>query len=367
MAGQPEPLHIQVRVDLMKHRRFAELLALLDDVDELNQLGELVKKHVVKSCLEQLWSSAMERENEEGDLTGHSAAAIALVTDWPYRSHRETWMNALIGSGFLEQTDAGRLLIHHWDEFSGKYFAKRAEARERMAALRAERSTNVQRTFDEHSPGPESKGANGARTFLRAKTGEVKNVENVRTEEEIPGLTQAHARTRAREETPDFEVEDDDFLASAKDEPLPGVDAEDADLGPFPADDADVPGVIVKLQPLDEQVRRKEYPATGDELARAKRFWKTEYEKVGAEQAFYTSWTRAMAWPEQQDANGRKRQPLSDRALNEWLSRDFDRAKESGLPDEVARVARNGRVISAQEMAQFDAFERAEIRVGRSA
>jgi hypothetical protein len=68
-----------------------------------------------------------------GDLTSFDPADIAEAAEWPFDP--VMFINALVHCGpggepgFLERTDAGRLLIHDWHDYSGRLIEQRERAK----------------------------------------------------------------------------------------------------------------------------------------------------------------------------------------------------------------------------------------------
>jgi hypothetical protein len=76
----------------------------------------------------------------DGDVTRFSATDIAAAAEW--EGDDGAFLEAMISAGFLEHQD-GKLMVHDWREYAGKWL----ERRERNAArMREARATHVQRT-----------------------------------------------------------------------------------------------------------------------------------------------------------------------------------------------------------------------------
>lgn len=79
--------------------------------------------------LQCLWWWVMDYA-ESGDLTGYPSAVIANAAEWD--GDPEQFVNALVdcavkanGSGFLERTPDGRLIVHDWYDYGGKLICRR--------------------------------------------------------------------------------------------------------------------------------------------------------------------------------------------------------------------------------------------------
>lgn len=307
------------------------------------ELGQLVVE--ARYLFAGLWLAA----DREGRLEDRPMRLKALIMPYdPYDARQiDSWLNELQRVGMISRYTVDGQRYMAVLKFSAH---QRPHSNESASVIPPPPNGLNSETVHHGAQGlPPSSTALGTKADSAAHHGSedfgLKGSTGVPELEEEPGLTQAHARTH--------EAESNDFLKSLDDDDDPGTPVEDAPV-PF-ADEP--PELVVKLQPLDERARRKEMPASGDELARAKRFWKAKFAETGAETAFHTSWTRAMTWPEQDDANGRRRQPLSDRALHEWLARDFERARESALPTPLSTL-RNGRSrVPESELRQFEGIE----------
>ena len=104
-----------------------------------------------------VWSWAFKSERADGDVTplletlhqtGFTAALLCMS-----RNRAKNFLEQMRSSGFLDADPSGRILIHNWKTRSGKMFANRRTARERMRRKRTfqnafdERSANVRRMF----------------------------------------------------------------------------------------------------------------------------------------------------------------------------------------------------------------------------
>lgn len=109
----------QELADHPKTKRLMRLLAL--------------DRYAVIGCLHVLWYWALDYA-DDGNLDGFSDEDIADGIGWE-RDAKEL-VAALIAAGFI---DADRT-IHDWDDFAGRYVAKRQANAERMRAARAAES-----------------------------------------------------------------------------------------------------------------------------------------------------------------------------------------------------------------------------------
>jgi len=96
--------------------------------------------------LHMLWHWCLDYA-QEGDLTQHDPADIADAVMWD--GDPDKLLRALVdcrignGIGFLEQTDDGRLLVHDWHEYGGKYIEKRKKDAARKRDGRAAESVGT--------------------------------------------------------------------------------------------------------------------------------------------------------------------------------------------------------------------------------
>ena len=109
-----------------------------------------VDRHKFIGHLHCLWWWGLDVADLEGRLpSGTTPAVIADAAEWPV-AKAQSFVAALMDckgnepedTGFLELLD-GRYILHDWWEYAGKYNAKRAANKERMANARAD---HVQRT-----------------------------------------------------------------------------------------------------------------------------------------------------------------------------------------------------------------------------
>lgn len=83
-----------------------------------------------------LWWWALDY-SQEGNLNRFEALDIAIGGEW--ESDPETFVDALVRAGFLDQTSDG-LAVHDWDQYGGRLQERRAKDAERKRTTR-----NVQR------------------------------------------------------------------------------------------------------------------------------------------------------------------------------------------------------------------------------
>lgn len=102
--------------------------------------------------LHYLWWWALDFA-QDGDLTKYEAGDIADAVLWQ-RDPMEL-VNALIESGFLDETEDDGLIIHDWFDYAGRLIEKRVANRERMRKARAKAkntsSQHVQNTNNAHA------------------------------------------------------------------------------------------------------------------------------------------------------------------------------------------------------------------------
>ena len=351
-----KPLFVQVRTDLLQHRKFSDLLARLpSDADEVRVFGNLTL----------LWTEAMEHQRD-GDFTEWSAAAIARACRWT--GDRDQWLAALVEAGFMVRVE-GRLLIHDWEEYSGKVWTSRAKETARKAVYRAGQTPDVPVTdlpsiaSVRSVPGrPGQTGQNPKTngtvpgTSSRAESRDLKTrdedvVLNTPVNSVTPDLrreqsranARVHARIHARAETssglpgqhPD---EDDEFLKTLNEPPPPESDSGGGRPGLEPDDVKR--GEVVRLADFPSK-ERKQRPASADEILEIRRHWEKAFLGIGAQGRYQLSL---------QKANEHMGFASAER-LNRWFHEDFDRAQAL----QPAEDARSG--VSAAEMRQFEGIE----------
>lgn len=115
-------------------------------IDLAERLG-ISEPHAAGLCC-YLWTWALER-SPDGVLR-NSARMVSRACGWD--GDQASLLSGLVISGLLDVMDADSLYIHDWNEYTGRFTAKRAANAERMRAARAknksvlERAVHVQRT-----------------------------------------------------------------------------------------------------------------------------------------------------------------------------------------------------------------------------
>ncbi len=168
---------IESHQELADHPKTKRLMRALG-VDRYTAIGVL---HV-------LWYWALDYA-DDGDLGGFSDEDIADGIAWP--GAPSELVRGLITAGFLDEART----IHDWDDFAGRYVAKRQANAERMRAARAAeppsingaRAEHVQRTSDARSANvPACAGAT-----VPNSTGEDSTVPDLTGEDEDGGAADA--------------------------------------------------------------------------------------------------------------------------------------------------------------------------------
>jgi hypothetical protein len=127
-------LYIQVDVTLIDHPKTKKLARLLS-ISRTTAVGHLVA----------LWSWAAQYA-PDGDLTDYRAEPDAIADAAQWEGEPAQFVNALInarigaGSGFLEDSADGSLLLHDWPEYFGKLLERRRTDAERKRSERRETS-----------------------------------------------------------------------------------------------------------------------------------------------------------------------------------------------------------------------------------
>lgn len=86
----------------------------------------------------------------DGALEGKSATAIARGAEWT--GDPTAFVEAIVNSGFVDRDEDG-LNVHDWQEFGGKYHAKKDTHRKRMKAWRKGKSRDNHVTRTSHARG----------------------------------------------------------------------------------------------------------------------------------------------------------------------------------------------------------------------
>jgi hypothetical protein len=85
--------------------------------------------------LHMLWWWCLEYA-DDGDVTGFEAGELAFAAMW--EGDAATFIDALIGAGFIDVGGDGRRHVHDWEEYAGKVARRRKTNAERMRAARAQ-------------------------------------------------------------------------------------------------------------------------------------------------------------------------------------------------------------------------------------
>lgn len=100
-----------------------------------------ISKEAVFLHLFRLWSWAVDDAREDGRLRSKDPRVVADVAEWD--GDPDAFVEALITAGgedefgFLERKSDGALYIHDWQEYTGKFVAKRRADAERKRESRA--------------------------------------------------------------------------------------------------------------------------------------------------------------------------------------------------------------------------------------
>ena len=119
-----------------------ELHQQLRNHPKLHHLHSLVAPEgdidLVRSKLENLWLWALDYSDEHGKIEFAKAAPtpkyLSEISGW--RGDPVAWMSGLVGSGWIDR-DGNDLLLHDWEQYAGKYLARRAADARRKADERA--------------------------------------------------------------------------------------------------------------------------------------------------------------------------------------------------------------------------------------
>lgn len=129
---------IESHQELGRHPKTNKLLRLLKVIQPTTTLPAVV------GHLHFLWWWALDFA-QDGDLTRYDVFEIAEAARWDYHglppdqweSNVQSFLDALIESGYIDKTDAG-LTLHDWDVYAGKLIERRVKDRERKRTLAAE-------------------------------------------------------------------------------------------------------------------------------------------------------------------------------------------------------------------------------------
>lgn len=102
-----------------------------------------VDRYTVIGVLHVLWYWALDYA-DDGNLSAFSDADIADGVGWP--GDASELVHGLTVAGFLDETRT----IHDWDDFAGRYVAKRQANAERMRVARAAEPPHLNGTRAEH-------------------------------------------------------------------------------------------------------------------------------------------------------------------------------------------------------------------------
>lgn len=128
---------IEVHQSLFTHRKTLELADLLG-IPQVYAAAHLIS----------LWTWALD--NAPDGALHVRRTIIARASMWS--GDADALCNALIESGFLEQSENGVFTIHDWSDYAGRLVEKRRQNAERMREARSKqppepRATHVQRTW----------------------------------------------------------------------------------------------------------------------------------------------------------------------------------------------------------------------------
>jgi hypothetical protein len=125
-------MYVKLDVSLAAHKKTRRLARLL---------GCSVPTAIGHLAL--LWIDCMGN-SPDGDITDRGALEIAEASQW---SGDETkFLDALLTTGFVDQDTEGALILHDWNDHTGKYLYKKEETRKRVQKLRDSRKGDVTRT-----------------------------------------------------------------------------------------------------------------------------------------------------------------------------------------------------------------------------
>lgn len=108
---------------LPNHRKLKKFARMLD-VSKAEALGRL--------ALVWIWAA----EYAPDGIISPSFDALDVADAAEFHGSPQGFVEALVEAGFLEYAEDGGLLVHGWQEYSGKLIANRAKARERKATYR---------------------------------------------------------------------------------------------------------------------------------------------------------------------------------------------------------------------------------------
>jgi hypothetical protein len=123
-----------------------------------------------------LWTWAIENA-ESGEIKRDDWPSVAENILW--RGESEELLQALLDSGFLDDSGAGKVAIHDWQEWAGALLEKREADRQRAARNR----------------NPEKPSANGSRTLRERSTNSLAQSRVEKSREESKSLGDPDAPT----------------------------------------------------------------------------------------------------------------------------------------------------------------------------
>jgi hypothetical protein len=164
---------IQVHQSVWTHRK---TIAVADALD----LSEVYAgAHLIA-----LWTWALD--NAPDGTLDCSPRAIARGAQWTGDS--KTFVEALLGAGYLERTSDTQLVLHDWDTYAGKLVDRRKANAERMRRARARQNDDTSDARADHV-----RSTNGARAQHKPNTcdarAELEETREDNTTEQVPNGT----------------------------------------------------------------------------------------------------------------------------------------------------------------------------------
>lgn len=127
---------IECNQEISRHPKTKRLVRYLE-ISIPEAIGHLI-------CM---WHCALDFA-QDGDLTNFSPEDIAEMAMW--EGDPKKFLEAMIKSGYMDQSEDNRIVIHDWYDYAGKLIDKRKEDAERKRTSRGKREnkSDVQRMSD---------------------------------------------------------------------------------------------------------------------------------------------------------------------------------------------------------------------------